>query len=387
MKIHEHQSKQLLRAYGIPVPRGGVANSVEEALSVAREMGGSGWVVKAQIHAGGRGKGGGIRIAPSLEEVATHVKALLGSPLITPQTGPEGKPVRRLLIEEQVRVRMELYAGVVVDRGRSRGLLLASSAGGMGIEELSHICPEGLRRELLDSDGTLHPYQARRVAFNMGLPRESVAQVQGVLQDLCRAFHAEDCSLAEINPLVITQDQGVLALDAKLNLDDNAAFRHPEWREMRDLDEEDPLEQEASRFGLNYIKLNGSIGCMVNGAGLAMATMDLIKEVGGEPANFLDVGGGATEEAVSHAFRILMSDPNVRAVLINIFGGIMRCDVIARGVLNAASAMDVRLPIVVRLEGTHAEEGRRILAGSHLALNVVSGLGEAAARAVELGRQ
>jgi succinyl-CoA synthetase beta subunit len=385
MKIHEYQSKEILRAYGISVPRGGMANSAEEAVAAAREIGGDDWVVKAQIHAGGRGKGGGIRLASSLEEVATHAQALLASRLITPQTGPEGRPVNRLLVEERVPIQMELYAGVVVDRARSKGLLLASSAGGMEIEEVSRSHPESLRKEVLGTDGTLHPYQARRVAFGLGLPRESMAKVQGVLRDLCRAFHAEDCSLAEINPLVIARDQGVVALDAKLNLDDNAAFRHPKWKELRDPDEEDPLEREASRFGLNYIKLNGSIGCMVNGAGLAMATMDLIKEVGGEPANFLDVGGGASEETVSHAFRILMSDPNVRAVLINIFGGIVRCDVIARGVLNAASHMDVRLPIVVRLEGTNAEEGRRILVDSHLSLNVVSGLREAAAAAVELG--
>lgn len=387
MNIHEYQSKEILRTYGIPVPRGEVAATPEEASAVANELGGDAWVVKAQIHAGGRGKGGGIRLAATLEEVAAHAGELLGAHLVTPQTGPQGRRVRRVLVEEQVPIQMELYAGVVVDRGRDRGVLLTSSAGGMEIEEVARQHPETLFREILEPDGALHPYQARRVAFGMGLPREAMGKAQTVLRNLCRAFYQEDCSLAEINPLVLTREGQVLALDAKLNLDDNAAFRHPQWKELRDIEEEDPLEREASDFGLSYIKLDGNIGCMVNGAGLAMATMDMIQGVGGEPANFLDVGGGANEEAVSRAFRILLSDPNVKVVLINIFGGIMRCDVIARGVVSAASKTDLNVPMVVRLEGTNVDEGRRILESSGLSLAVAKGMREAAERAVELGRR
>jgi succinyl-CoA synthetase beta subunit len=384
MKIHEYQAKEVLREYGIPVPRGGMATTPREAVAIARKLGGDGWVVKAQIHAGGRGKGGGIRMASTPEQVAAEAEALLTSRLVTPQTGPKGQPVRRLLIEERLLLRAELYAGVVVDRSVGRGVLLASSAGGMDIEEVAREHPQTIHREILDANGVLQPFRARRAAFAVGLPPETRLRVQSALGALCRAFHQEDCSLAEINPLVITQGGDIVALDAKLTLDDSAAFRHPQWAEWQDPDEEDPLEREAAGYGLNYVRLDGTIGCMVNGAGLAMATMDIIKEVGGKPANFLDVGGGASEETVSHAFRILLSDPGVKAVLINIFGGIMRCDVIARGVVAAASRTNVAVPLVVRLEGTNVEEGRRILAESGLALNVVNGMREAAARAVEL---
>lgn len=387
MKIHEYQAKEILRSYGIPVPRGGVALTPEEASLTAKELGGDGWVVKAQIHAGGRGKGGGVVLASSPEEVAAHARRILGSPLVTPQTGPQGQRVRRVLIEELVPVKTELYAGVVVDRSRERAVLLVSPSGGMEIEEVARRHPETLHREPLSPDGTLLPYQARRVSFSMGIRGGALGKVQAVLRQLCRAFHEEDCSLAEINPLVITQGDEVLALDAKLSLDDNASFRHPQWAQLRDPDEEDPLELEASRYGLNYIKLEGNIGCMVNGAGLAMATMDLIKRVGGEPANFLDVGGGANEEAVSRAFGILLSDPKVKVVLINIFGGIMRCDVIARGVVGAASKMGVRVPMVVRLQGTNVEEGRGILRSSGIPFTVAEGMQEAAQKAVELGRR
>lgn len=292
----------------------------------------------------------------------------------------------RILVEERIPIQQELYAGVVVDRSRGRGVLLVSSAGGVEIEQVVREQPQALYREYMAPDGTLHPYQARRITFHMSIPRGAVRRVQEVLQSLCRAFHKEDCSLAEINPLVIADDGRVLAMDAKLDFDDNAFFRHPRWEDLRDPEEEDAREREATRFGLNYIKLDGYIGCMVNGAGLAMATMDLIKGVGGEPANFLDVGGGASEEAVSQAFKILLSDPSVKVVLINIFGGIMRCDVIARGVVNAASKIDLRLPLVVRLEGTNAKEGRAILENSGISLTVARGMQEAAECAVELGK-
>jgi succinyl-CoA synthetase beta subunit len=386
MKIHEFQSKQILSQYEIPVPRGMVAISTEEAVKAAREIGATSWVIKAQIHAGGRGKGGGIRLASSLEEVAGHAEALLGSNLVTPQTGPQGSRVNRVLVEGQISVKMEIYAGVVVDRIQARGVLLVSSAGGMEIEEVARQHPEKVLRETLGPDGMLHAYQARRVTSRMKLPKEISGKVQGVFRKLVRVFHEEDCSLAEINPLVVTGDGEVLALDAKLNLDDNAGFRHTSWEGLQDPDEENPLEREASQYGLSYIKLNGEIGCMVNGAGLAMATMDMIKSVGGEPANFLDVGGGASEEAVSNAFRILLSDSNVRVVFINIFGGIMRCDVIARGVLSAASRVKIDVPMVVRLEGTNVEEGRAILESSGLSLEVARGMRDAAERAVALGR-
>jgi succinyl-CoA synthetase beta subunit len=387
MKIHEFQSKQILARYKVPLPPGRIATSAEEAMKAARDVGGASWVVKAQIHAGGRGKGGGIRLASNLQEVGTHAGGLLGTHLVTPQTGPQGSPVNRVLVEGQIAVETELYAGVVVDRSKGRGVLLVSSAGGMEIEEVARDHPEALFRETLGPDGSLQAFQARRLTYKMKLPIEIGRKVQKVLQGLARVFNMEDCTLAEINPLVIARHGEVLALDAKLNLDDNASFRHPEWQDLKDPGEEDAMEREASRYGLNYIRLDGDIGCMVNGAGLAMATMDMIKGVGGSPANFLDVGGGASEDAVSHAFRILLSDPNVRVVLINIFGGIMRCDVIARGVLKAASQVKVNVPMVVRLEGTNVEEGRRILESSDLSLDVVSGMRDAAERAVALGRR
>ncbi len=385
MKIHEFQSKEILSRYGIPVPRGGVAASPEEALAVARETAAGGWLVKAQIHAGGRGKAGGVRRAASADEVAEHARSLLHSRLVTPQTGPQGQRVKRVLVEEQFPLRHELYAAAAVDRARARGVLLASSAGGMDIEEVALKRPEALHREALSVDGRLHPFQARRTTCALGLARDVAAQVQDVLRRLCRLFHEEDCTLAEINPLGMGDDGRVVALDAKIDFDDNASFRHPQWDALRDPDEEDPLEQEAAKYRLNYVKLDGTVGCMVNGAGLAMATMDMIQAVGGAPANFLDVGGGASEETVSQAFRILLSDRRVKSVLINIFGGIMRCDVIARGVLAAACRTNVTVPLVVRLEGTNVEEGRRILLESGLAINVARDMREAAQRAVELG--
>ncbi len=385
MKIHEFQAKEIFRRHGIHVPRGSLARTPEEAREAALALPGDGWVVKAQILAGGRGKAGGILLASTPDEVESHARRLLGAPLVTSQTGPRGRPVRAVLVEERVDVIQEIYAGVTVDRSEGRAVLLVSSAGGMEVEEVARSHPQSLFREKLESDGTLHPFQARRVTFAMGVPKEALPEMQGVLQHLCRLFYEEDCSLAEINPLIIAGDGRVLALDAKINFEDNAAFRHPDWESMKDPDEEDPLEREASRHGLNYIKLDGNIGCLVNGAGLAMATMDMIKVVGGEPANFLDVGGGASEEAVSHAFRILLSDPKVKVVLINIFGGIMRCDVIARGVVRAAAELGMEVPMVVRLEGTNAEEGRRLLADSGLRLIVAEGMREAAQRAVELG--
>lgn len=386
MKIHEYQAKEILRRYGIKTPMGGLATSPDEAVALAQRLGGAGWVVKAQIHAGGRGKAGGIRRAQSLEDVAKEALSLLGSRLVTPQTGPEGRKVSRLLVEEQVDIEAELYAGVVVDRAAGRGVLLASASGGMEIEALAHERPEMICREWLEPWGELPEFRARRACFRLGIPQAFRPKVEKVFKALCRVFHQEDCTLAEINPLVVTKGGEALALDAKMNLDDNAAFRHPGWAELRDPDEEEPLEREAGLHGLNYVKLDGTIGCMVNGAGLAMATMDLIQEVGARPANFLDVGGGASEEAVAQAFRILMSDPNVRVVLINIFGGIMRGDVIARGILAAASRMEVRVPLVVRLAGTNASEGRVILGGSGLRMHVAETMREAAELAARLGR-
>lgn len=386
MNLHEYQAKEILRTYGILAPRGAVASSPQEAVEVARGLSPGGWVIKAQVHAGGRGKAGGIKKASSLEEVAREAGSLLGSRLFTPQTGAGGKPVNKLLVEEQVEVEAELYAGVVLDRSAGRPLLLASASGGMEIELLAHERPEAICREWLEPWGELPDFRARRVCFQLGVPNTIRTKVEMVLKGLCRAFHREDCTLAEINPLAITNKGEVLALDAKLNLDDNAAFRHPEWSGLRDPQQEEPLEREASLHGLNYVKLDGTIGCMVNGAGLAMATMDLIQEVGGRPANFLDVGGGASEQAVAEAFRILAGDPDVLVVFINIFGGIVRGDVIARGIVAACSRIEVKMPIVVRLAGTNAEEGREILQGSGLTLHVGRTMREAAELASRLGR-
>ncbi|HVE65853.1 MAG TPA: ADP-forming succinate--CoA ligase subunit beta [Thermoanaerobaculia bacterium] len=382
MKIHEYQAKALLAKYGVVVPRGEVAETAEAAGAIARRLGGR-VVVKAQIHAGGRGKGGGIKVAKDPEEAAAHANAILGMTLVTPQTGPAGRVVRRVLVEEAVEMDREHYLGVTLDRSRARPVVIVSRAGGMEIEEVAARDPHAVLREPVNPALGMFPFQARRLAFSLGLEGESFKQAVALMQALLKAYVDTDATLAEINPLLVTRSGGVLALDAKMTFDDNALFRHPDVREMRDLSEEDPLEVEASRFGLNYIKLDGNVGCMVNGAGLAMATMDRVKLGGGEPANFLDVGGGASEEQVKNAFRIILSDPNVRAVLINIFGGIMRCDIIAKGVVAAVREMSLAQPVVVRLEGTNVDEGRRILKESGLAVIPADGLADGARKVVE----
>jgi succinyl-CoA synthetase beta subunit len=381
MKIHEYQAKALLSRYGVAVPRGEVAATPEEAREVAKRLGGAA-VVKAQIHAGGRGKGGGIRVARDPEQAFEHARTILGMTLVTPQTGAAGRIVRKVLVEEALELDCELYLGVTLDRSRGLPVVIASRSGGMEIEEVAAKDPAAVLRELVDPFLGLFPFQARSLAFALGLAGDSFREGVSLLQSLFRAYVDTDSTLAEVNPLLVTREGRVLALDAKMTFDDNALFRHPDIREMRDLAEEDPLEVEASKFGLNYIKLDGSVGCMVNGAGLAMATMDLVKLAGGEPANFLDVGGGASEEQVKNAFRIIFSDPNVRAILINIFGGIMRCDVIAKGVVAAVREMGLALPVVVRLEGTNVDEGKRILRESGLAVTPAEGLADAARKAV-----
>ena len=384
MKIHEYQGKEIFRKFGMPVPRGVPAFSVDEAVKAAQSLGGKVWVVKAQIHAGGRGKGGGVKVAKSLDEVKQRATEILGMQLVTHQTGPGGQKVRRLLVEEGADIKQELYVGMVVDRGTQRVALMASSEGGMDIEAVAANTPEKIHTIFIDPVTGLTDAQADGVARKIGVPDGSVAQARSVLQGLYRAFHDTDASLAEINPLVVTGDGSVIALDAKLNFDSNALFRHPEIVEMRDLDEEDPAEIAASKFDLSYISLDGNIGCLVNGAGLAMATMDTIKLYGGEPANFLDVGGGASQERVEAAFRILLADPNVQAVLINIFGGIVRCDMVARGVVGAANNLGVSVPVVVRLEGTNVEEGQRVIRDSGLNFTVANGMKDAAEKVVAL---
>jgi succinyl-CoA synthetase beta subunit len=391
MKVHEYQAKSLLSRFGVAVPRGEVADTPTEAREIAKRLGGP-VVVKAQIHAGGRGKGGGIRVARDAEEAFEHSKAILGMTLVTPQTGREGRVVRKVLVEEALETDRELYLAATLDRSRACPVVIASRSGGMEIEEVAARDPKAVLREAIDPLLGMFPFQARRIAIALGLEGDSFKQGVALMQSLFRAYVETDASLAEINPLLVTgsgRGGRVLALDAKMNFDDNALFRHPEIREMRDLAEEDPLEVEASKFGLNYIKLDGNVGCMVNGAGLAMATMDLVKLAGGEPANFLDVGGGANEEQVKNAFRIIVSDPHVRAILINIFGGIMRCDVIANGVVAAVREMGGRgrsLPVVVRLEGTNVDEGKRILRDSGLTVTPAEGLADAARKAVEAVR-
>jgi succinyl-CoA synthetase beta subunit len=367
------------------VPRGEVADTAADAREIAKSLGGP-VVVKAQIHAGGRGKGGGIRVARDEEEAFQNAKAILGMTLVTPQTGPQGRVVRKVLVEEALERDRELYLAVTLDRSRAQPVVIASSSGGMEIEEVAAHDPKAVLREGVDPALGLFPFQARRLAFALGLSGDLFRQGVALMQSLFRAYVDTDASLAEVNPLVVTDSGRVLALDAKLNFDDNALFRHSDIRALRDLEEEDPLEVEASKFGLNYIKLDGNVGCMVNGAGLAMATMDLVKLAGGEPANFLDVGGGASEEQVKNAFRIILSDENVRAILINIFGGIMRCDVIAKGVVAAVREMDLKgrsLPVVVRLEGTNVDEGKRLLSESGLTVTPAEGLADAARKAVE----
>ncbi len=381
MNIHEHQAKDLLKPFGVPVPNGRVANTAAEAGTIAREMGGT-VVVKAQIHAGGRGKAGGVKVVKSPEEAEKAAAAMLGKTLVTHQTGPQGREVTRLLIEEGLPIARELYLGIVLDRATGRVTVIASTEGGVEIEEVARKSPEKILKEVIDPAVGLLPFQCRRLAYALGLGKQA-GPFTALLQALARAFAEKDCSLAEINPLVVTQDGRLLALDAKINIDNNALFRRPEIEALRDLNEEDPKEYEASKLGLSYISLDGNIGCMVNGAGLAMATMDIIKLCGGEPANFLDVGGGATKERVTEAFKILLSDKRVKGVLVNIFGGIMRCDVIAQGVVDAARELGVTVPLVVRLQGTNVEQGRKILADSGLAITPADTIGDAAEKIVK----
>ncbi|HEX7363049.1 MAG TPA: ADP-forming succinate--CoA ligase subunit beta [Bryobacteraceae bacterium] len=385
MKIHEYQAKALLAKYEVPVPRGEVAYTVEEAEAAAKTIGGS-VVVKAQIHAGGRGKGGGVKIAKNASQAAEIAKKMIGMTLVTHQTGPEGRVVQRLLIEETLPIERELYLGIVLDRGLGAPVFMASKAGGMEIEEVAAKTPELILREPLLPGFGLRPFQARKLAFQMGIPSASVNAAATAMIALAKAYEAIDASLAEINPFILTKEGKVFALDAKINLDDNALYRHKDLLELRDLNEEDPLEVEASRFGLNYIKLDGNIACMVNGAGLAMATMDIIQYAGGRPANFLDVGGGASAEQVKNAFRILLSDAAVQAVLINIFGGILRCDTLATGVVSAARELGIKKPIVVRMEGTNVEKGRKILTESGFNFTVADGMKDAAEKVVRLAQ-
>src|SRR5436309_3977801 len=381
MKIHEYQAKAILANFNVPVPRGEVASTAAEAEAAAKAIGGS-VVVKAQIHAGGRGKGGGINIAHDAKEAHAIADKMLGMTLVTHQTGPEGRVVHRLLIEETLPIERELYLGIVLDRVQGKPVFMASSAGGMDIEEVAAKTPELILKETIEPGLGLTPFQARKLVFGMGVPAASANGAAAAMMALAKAYEAVDASLAEINPFILTKDGKVYALDAKITLDDNALYRHKDLVELRDLNEEDPLEVEASKHGLNYIKLDGNVGCMVNGAGLAMATMDIIQYAGGSPANFLDVGGGASAEQIKNAFRILLSDANVKAVLINIFGGILRCDTLATGVVEAAKAIGVKVPIVVRLEGTNVEQGQQILRNSGLNFIVADGMKDAAEKVV-----
>jgi succinyl-CoA synthetase beta subunit len=384
MKIHEYQAKDLLKKFGVPVPRGLVARSIEEAYSAAKELGTDVTVVKAQIHAGGRGKGGGVKLAKSPDEAKEIAAKMLGMNLITHQTGAEGREVRVLLIEEGLPIDREFYLGIVLDRASGRPVFMASAAGGMDIEEVAAKTPEKIVKETIDPAVGFRSFQARKLAFSLGIPAELIGQAVKFMQSLYTAYEQTDSSLMEINPFLLTKDKRLIALDAKINFDDNAMFRHKEFIDLRDLNEEEPLEIEASKFDLNYIKLDGNIACMVNGAGLAMATMDIIKLAGGEPANFLDVGGGASQERVEAAFSILLADQNVKAVLINIFGGIVRCDMVARGVVEAAKNLHIQVPVVVRLEGTNVEEGQRVIRESGLNFTVANGMKDAAEKVVAL---
>jgi succinyl-CoA synthetase beta subunit len=386
MKIHEFQAKAILVEYGVPVPKGEVALMPAEARNAADRLGGV-VVVKAQIHAGGRGKAGGIVLASSPGEAETAAERLIGSRLVTHQTGPEGSVVKRVLVEERTSITRELYAGIVLDRTAALPVIMASTAGGVDIEEVAAKNPEKIIKVAVDPATQLQAFHVRQLFFGLRLPQPLQSAGVEVFRGLYRAFQEKDCSLVEINPLVVTADNRLLALDAKINFDDNALFRHPDVKELRDLDEESPLEVEASKFGLNYIKLEGTVGCMVNGAGLAMATMDIVKLAGGEPANFLDVGGGASAEQIQNAFRILTSDRSVKAVLINIFGGILRCDRLAEGVIHAVRSLQITLPIVIRMEGTNVEQGRRMLRESGLSFITADGMREAAERVVEAARR
>jgi succinyl-CoA synthetase beta subunit len=383
MKIHEYQAKAILAHYGVPVPRGEVAFTKTEARAIAERLK-SPVVVKAQIHAGGRGKGGGVKLARSADEAEQLAGQILGMKLVTPQTGAEGRIVRRVLIEEGLDIARELYLGILVDRATGAPVFMASSAGGMEIEEVAKSNPEAILKESINPALGLQPFQARKLAFGLNLAGDTAAAAVPFFQALYRAFLETDASLVEINPCVVTGDGDLVALDAKVNFDDSALYRHKDLRELRDFEEEDPLEVEASKYGLNYIKLDGNVGCMVNGAGLAMSTMDIIKLAGGAPANFLDVGGGASAEQVKNAFKILISDTHVKAVFINIFGGILRCDVLATGVVNAAKELHVTVPIVVRMEGTNVEEGKKILLGSGLQFTIADGMKDGAEKVVRL---
>jgi succinyl-CoA synthetase beta subunit len=386
MKIHEYQAKAILAQYNVPVPRGEVAFNVQEAQAAAERIGGS-VVVKAQIHAGGRGKGGGVKVAKNAVQAAEIARQILGMTLVTHQTGPEGRLVKRLLIEETLPIERELYLGIVLDRVQGKPVFMASAAGGMEIEEVAAKTPELILKEALDPGLGLQPYQARKLAFGIGIPAASVNAAAAAMTALAKACLVTDASLAEINPFILTKEGKVYALDAKITFDDNALYRHKDLAELRDINEEDPLEVEASKYGLNYIKLDGSVACMVNGAGLAMATMDIVKYAGGSPANFLDVGGGASAEQVKNAFRILLSDKNVKAVLINVFGGILRCDRLANGVVEAARELNITVPIVVRMEGTNVELGRKILLDSGFNFTVGEDMRDAAEKVVRLAAQ
>lgn len=384
MKIHEYQAKEILKKYNVAVPRGEVAFTVDEAVHAAQEIGGNVWVVKAQIHAGGRGKGGGVKVAKNLDEVRVYSQNMLGMTLVTHQTGPEGKTIKRLLIEQGINIFRELYVGITLDRAVSKNVLMVSTEGGMEIEKVAAETPEKIIKEVVEPAVGLQQFQARKLAYALGLSGDQLKNCVKFLTALYDAYEKTDASLAEINPLVVTKEGEVLALDAKMNFDDNALYRHPDIVAFRDLDEEDPLEVEASKYNLNYIKLDGNVGCMVNGAGLAMATMDIIKLAGGMPANFLDVGGGASKETVSNGFKIILSDANVKAILINIFGGIVRCDRVAQGVIDAAKEMHVHVPIVVRLEGTNAKEAGVLLNQSGLNFEVAQSLKEAAEKVTSI---
>ncbi|MCI2846817.1 ADP-forming succinate--CoA ligase subunit beta [Staphylococcus hominis] len=387
MNIHEYQGKEIFRAMGVAVPEGRVAFTAEEAVEKAKELNSEVYVVKAQIHAGGRGKAGGVKIAKSLSEVETYANELLGKQLVTHQTGPEGKEVKRLYIEEGCDIQKEYYVGFVIDRATDRITLMASEEGGTEIEEVAAKTPEKIFKETIDPVIGLSPFQARRIAFNINIPKESVNKAAKFLLSLYNVFVEKDCSIVEINPLVTTGDGDVLALDAKLNFDDNALFRHKDILELRDLEEEDPKEIQASKYDLSYIALDGDIGCMVNGAGLAMATMDTINHFGGNPANFLDVGGGATKEKVTEAFKIILGDDNVKGIFVNIFGGIMKCDVIAEGIVAAVKEVELTLPLVVRLEGTNVKRGKEILNESGLAIEPVATMAEGAQQIVKLVKE
>jgi succinyl-CoA synthetase beta subunit len=386
VKIHEYQGKELFRKFGVPTPRGFPAFSVDEAVEAAKKLGGNVWVVKAQIHAGGRGKGGGVKVAKSVDEVKKLASSILGMQLKTHQTGPEGQKVRRLLVEEGADIKKELYVGMVVDRGSQKVVLMASSEGGMDIEEVAARTPEKIEKIAIDPAQGLADADADEIALGIGIPQSALAQARALFKGLYNCFWETDASLVEVNPLIVTGQNQVVALDSKINFDDNALFRHPELAALRDLDEEDPAEVEASKHDLNYIQLEGNIGCLVNGAGLAMATMDIIKFYGGSPANFLDVGGGATTEKVTEAFKIMLKTPALKAILVNIFGGIMRCDVIAQALVDASKAVSLRVPLVVRLEGTNVELGKQILADSKLPIISAKNMADAAEKVVKAAK-